>query len=256
MKYMGRALRGLEVATLILAILGFLGCANNKRNSSAPPPAQGQPMGNCAAGQVSHYSYGCLPQGNCGVGQGAYNGQCVPLTAQTPTNGGCPGGHVAIPGAGCTPQGNCPPNYGYYNNQCVQGNIATLPQGGFQYGSGSCVAGQVYTMYGCAPTAGCPNNYGMYNQQCYPPMTIGGNGMPNGMTNNNGNLGYPGYPGNGYSGNGYMGNGYMGNGYMGSYPNYSYGYSYPYYYYYPYSGASYQFGYPRQNPFLNFYLRF
>lgn len=106
------------------------------------------------------------------------------------------------------------------------GTIGVPSQPGYQYGSGTCAAGQIYTIHNCLPVAGCPANQGMYNNQCIPAMTIGSNGVPYGFSNQNGSWGYyyNSYP---YYNNAYYGGYGYNNGYGGGYPYGGY-YGYPY----------------------------
>jgi hypothetical protein len=213
-------------AATVVTMSFAIGCGNNSKKSSPPPPPAPVPVAaNCPAGQLRHPNYGCIPQGQCQANYGYYQNQCIPMTG---TGTSCPGGQVPINGVGCVPQGSCPQNYGFYNNQCMAGNIATLPQNGYQYGANACPGGQIYTFYGCLPTNGCQNNQGMYGSQCVPALTIGNNGVPNGY--------------NGY--------------YFSNYNYYPYGY-----YYSPYGSGNnanygYGYGYPRYNPYFNLYLQF
>lgn len=180
-----------EAVSKLIGILLFttalgLGCAKDKKSSSTPPPPPPPPP-------------------------------AAPAPAPTPT-------HACVPGApGCAtpvPQQQ-PPTF-----PSAQGTLGvppqTLPNGGYQYGAGVCPPGQIYSYYGCVVTTGCPANQGMYNNQCIPAMTIGANGIPNGLSNQNGNWGYyyNTYPTSAYYYNTTPGGGY-----------------YPYYYYtqYPYN---------------------
>lgn len=124
------------------------------------------------------------------------------------------------PTAGCNPTGTIgvPPQ--------------SVPPGGYQYGQGTCLQGQIYTIYNCLPMAGCPANQGMYNNQCIPGMNIGANGVPYGFSSQNGSWGYyyNSYPYGGGSGYPYGGYGYpYGGGYGSGYPYGGGGYyGYPY----------------------------
>ncbi len=155
-----------------------ISCAKDNNKSSNPAPV----AATCVAGQVAHVSYGCIPQGNCPIGQGFHQNTCTPLNTAVFPNSGA--------------------NY--------------------QYGANTCIAGQVYTYYGCAPVGQCGPNQGFYNNQCVPVVSVGGNGVPQGFYQHNGYAGYQGQGGMNYGGSSYpygYYNPYYGYGYSG-YPYY------------------------------------
>lgn len=153
-------------AMAIAFVLFGAACGKKDNNNSVA-------VNQCGVGYVQSAQYGCLTQGNCGVGAGMVNGYCQPINNNNVYGNTCTGGMVNTT-YGCVPQGPCSVNQGFYNGQCV---IATTPnsQYGNQYGYGQ----QQY--YG--------NQYG-YGQGYY--------GNPYGY-----NQGYnPGYPYYGSGGGG------------------------------------------------------
>ncbi|WP_413291447.1 hypothetical protein [Bdellovibrio sp. HCB337] len=134
---------------LLLSTAILTNCAKSDRSNNNNVNAYG---GSCGmAGYVST-TYGCVPQGNCPVGMGQYNGTCVAGGNTGIMGGNCPVGSVST-SYGCLPQGACQMGYAQYNGTCIQ---ATMGGG---YG-GYCGAGQVKTAAGCVPQNTCPAGYG------------------------------------------------------------------------------------------------
>lgn len=190
-----KLLNGLMLALTALA-LANCGKSDNGGGNGSPGPTAVTPL-SCAAGQVMHPTYGCLPTSGCPAGNyGMYQNQCVFIGAN-PGGQSCSTGSVYSVAYGCVPQGSCGAGQGYYNNTCIW--VGQQQYTGTVNCQGMCAPGQVQTPYGCLPAATSCNGFPV--NSCMGQMQgPWGNSCIQGYMTVNGYYGFPNY----YNGGVYM----------------------------------------------------
>lgn len=109
-------MKGLLGALAVAFVLFGAACSKDKGSNNNNTVA----AGTCGVGYTYSAQYGCLTQGNCGVGSAMVNGYCQ----QVGTNyGNCQAGYINSQ-YGCLQQSTCASGSGLYNGSCV---VATTP---------------------------------------------------------------------------------------------------------------------------------